>query len=85
MCQTCKLVVRDRFELFAVFWSLFLAQEMSRKTRQELLKLYFHFMFLVLYHMIVGKVSLWVSSVCWDTNNETYVWDKFWPRAWPFI
>jgi len=26
-----------------------------------------------------------VSSVCWDKNNETSVWDKFWPQAWPFI
>ena len=24
---------------------------------------------------IVGKALLWASSVCWDTNNTTFVWD----------
>ena len=36
---------------------------------------------------IVGKALLWASSVCWDTNNTTYVWDilakPWWAR--PFI
>ena len=85
MCQACKLVVRDRFVFFAVLCSRLLAQEISKKTGQKLLKCTLRYMFLVLYHMIEGKVLLWVSSVCSDTNIETSVWDKFWPRAWPFI
>ena len=33
--------------------------------------------------MAVGKVLLGVSSVCWDTDKETSIWDKFWTQ--PFI
>ena len=41
----------------------------------------FKIMFLFMLHApysltdIVGKALLWVSSVCWDTNDTTYVWD----------
>ena len=33
----------------------------------------------------VGGVSLWVSSVCWDTKKSQSHYGIFWPREWPFI
>ena len=64
-----------------VFIYIFHRKEATEKEISSLLC----FMFLVWYVMTVGKVLLWVSSVCWDTNIETSVWVKSWPRAWPFI
>ena len=31
---------------------------------------------------IVGKALLWASSVCWESNNTTFLWDIL---AKPFI
>ena len=33
----------------------------------------------------VGRVLLWVSSVCWDAKESQTHCGIFWPREWPFI
>ena len=33
----------------------------------------------------IGGVSLWASSVCWDTKWLQTHYGIFWPREWPFI